>query len=108
MKNLRRLRLILISIFVAILGLSLFLIILNESPVIFYIFVLVVVSALTIAVIWHSKVTAYKCPLCSKEFAISAFVDFFSPHLPYKKLLNCPCCNIVNWCEAHSSSAKPG
>jgi hypothetical protein len=92
---------------VAILCLTIALIAFSEPPVEFYIAILVVVVTLIVAVIWHSRVTVYRCPACNEEFAVSVLVDFFSPHTPHRKLLSCPQCNVVSWCEAHRSAARP-
>lgn len=100
MRNYKKLRFVLISVFLLILIISIFMVVFEKPNSIFYISILALISLLMIAVVWHSKITLYKCPNCGKEFKISAFVDFFSPHFPDKKLLTCPYCKIVNWCQA--------
>jgi DNA-directed RNA polymerase subunit RPC12/RpoP len=56
-----------------------------------------VAGTLFLLVRWHARATAYRCSACGEEFTISAFVDFFSPHIPDKKLLKCPKCGKRGW-----------
>ncbi len=99
MKNHKKLRFVLVSVFVLILIISIFMVVFEKSSLTFYISILALIFLLMIAIVWHSNITLYKCPNCKKEFKISAFVDFFSPHFPDKKLLTCPYCKTVNWCQ---------
>jgi DNA-directed RNA polymerase subunit RPC12/RpoP len=46
---------------------------------------------------WHARTTAYRCPACRHEFAISAWTDFITPHLPGKKYVACPSCGKKGW-----------
>ncbi|MBI5021844.1 MAG: hypothetical protein HZB59_10450 [Ignavibacteriales bacterium] len=45
----------------------------------------------------HARNTVYRCVDCGNEFKISALIDFFSPHTPNSKYLNCPKCNERRW-----------
>ena len=101
-KNLRRLRIGLITIFLIILTATAILIAFSGAPIGLYVALFPLVVLVAMLVVWHSRSTAYNCPECGGEFSISPLVDFVSPHYPHKKLLACPKCGTVNWCEAHS------
>jgi hypothetical protein len=58
------------------------------------------VLVLVLMVSFHARRTEYTCPACARKFAVSAWVDFLSPHVPHAKLLCCPDCRKVSWCEA--------
>jgi DNA-directed RNA polymerase subunit RPC12/RpoP len=73
------------------------------TPMLVWITLVVVGIALTILVTWHAHRTAYTCSVCGKVFAISAWIDFISPHLPGSKLLRCPHCRAVGWCRAETT-----
>jgi hypothetical protein len=47
---------------------------------------------------WHAHSSGYHCPACGHEFAVSAWVDFLSPHGFGRKLVRCPRCTIASWC----------
>ena len=53
---------------------------------------------LAVLVSTHARRTEYVCPSCQRRFAISAWVDFVSPHKGMVKLLTCPDCRTVAWC----------
>ncbi len=61
------------------------------------------VGALLLVVTWHTRTFAYRCRNCDNEFAISAPLDFISPHaFDFSggwKLLRCPRCG--RWTRAH-------
>lgn len=47
---------------------------------------------------WHARHIGYECPKCMHRFAVSAMVDFLSPHTT-GKLLRCPHCGVCSWCR---------
>ncbi len=61
-----------------------------------------VVGGLALLVTWHARNFAFRCRRCGNEFAISAALDFVSPHGLWLdggwKLLRCPRCR--HWTRA--------
>jgi hypothetical protein len=57
-----------------------------------------VVAGLAVLVRVHAGRTLYRCPSCGHVFAITAMVDFASPHYPFSKYLDCPSCGSCSWC----------
>lgn len=81
--------------------------------------VAVTVIGLFFLVRWHAGRAAYRCPGCSREFMVSAWIDFLSPHTIGEKLLRCPSCGKSSWCieidrtaadlfEAEKGTQPPG
>jgi hypothetical protein len=70
------------------------------SPV--FLWVILTVAALLVLtiVVWHARRTVYICKSCKHVFQITAWIDFISPHLGGVKLLRCPKCGSVGWCES--------
>jgi len=64
------------------------------------------VLILALLVYWHSRTTGYRCPICSAEFAISAWADFLSPHMLTTKYVKCPACGQREWMEARMRSGS--
>ena len=62
-----------------------------------YLWITLTTVGLVILISWHTKVTAYHCPICSHEFEISILTDFFNPHGVNRrgsgKYLKCPNCS---------------
>ena len=58
----------------------------------------VFLGIMIVLVRWHARTSGYHCPACGHEFAVSAWVDFLSPHGFGRKLLRCPRCDIASWC----------
>ena len=67
-----------------------------------------VALVLFVLVSTHAHNTEYTCPSCHRRFAVSAWVDFVSPHVSYAKLLTCPDCRTVAWCPAERRQQQTG
>ncbi len=52
----------------------------------------------TFLIRWHARHTGYLCHACAHKFAVSAWVDFLSPHKAGEKMLCCPRCGESSWC----------
>jgi DNA-directed RNA polymerase subunit RPC12/RpoP len=48
----------------------------------------------------HAATTGYRCPDCGRQFMISAWEDFLSPHMLTTKYVKCPACKRRSWMEA--------
>jgi DNA-directed RNA polymerase subunit RPC12/RpoP len=82
-----------IALYVTIISFAAFYLLLSY----WYVWIALTVAGLVIVISWHTKVTAYHCPICGFEFEISTLTDFFSPHGVNKngawKYLKCPTCS---------------
>jgi uncharacterized C2H2 Zn-finger protein len=86
--------LLFISIYVAAISITAFLLLLSY----WYVWLALVVGGISLLVLWHKKSTAFRCPKCGNEFEISFLTDFFSPHGVTKEgdgwvYLKCPRCH---------------
>lgn len=60
---------------------------------------LLFLAIMSLLVYRHARTTGYHCPACGHEYAVSAWVDFLSPHGFGRKLLRCPRCRLASWCN---------
>ena len=58
---------------------------------------IVLIFAIYILILWHSRTTACRCKNCQHEFEITIWQDLLSAHLPTKKYLKCPKCETKTW-----------
>ena len=84
-----------------------------------FVVIAVNVTGLFFLVRWHAARAAYRCPACGREFTVSPWIDFLSPHTIGEKLLRCPSCRESSWCietdraagqlfEAEKGNQPPG
>ena len=55
----------------------------------------------------HARRTVYHCQLCDGRFLVTRWIDFVSPHTMHSKLLRCPSCGKVSWCQAIALNKLP-
>jgi len=94
----RTLKKSLTALLIIILAGAAVLIIIARPPLWVFIFLAADALLLGVIVYFHAKTTQYRCPACGLLFKISPFTDFSSPHMPGKKLLQCPSCTQTNRC----------
>lgn len=65
--------------------------------IIFGLWIVMVVVVTGSLVYWHNRLTGYRCPICSYEFTVDYWTDFFGPNSFHKKFLKCPRCLGKSW-----------
>jgi len=83
-----------------VLGSLITLLLVFDVPLFLWMIIAVAALLVLVVIVWHARHTVYRCNACEHPFQVSGWIDFISPHLGGVKLLRCPKCGAVKWCEA--------